>query len=193
MAGAGSFHFDISGNINFTSGAAAADIPISYAGDVQAPDRTRGKLSLSVVVFALEIDIVTIGETTYTTNPQSGVWESSDAGALGVLNPAAFLAGGAPLVNDAIYVGLEERRGEQVHHLSGVADLGAVTDRTGETTADIWIGAEDLLVREVEVEAPVDLDALGLGLGAAGITGSGVASLSIRLSAYGDPVSIEGP
>jgi hypothetical protein len=43
------------------------------------------------------------------------------------------------------------------------------------------------------VEAPVDLDALGLTVGGTGLTGSGIAALSIRLSGYGEPVRIEAP
>ena len=188
-----SLHFDVSGRISVSSGGAAAEIPISYVGDVQAPDRTRGKLVLSVLVFVLEMDIVTVGGVTYTTNPQSGEWEVSASGTPGVPNPAGFIRGGAPLMTLATYVGLEVRGGERVHHLTGTVRLDALADLEGETTADIWLGAEDLLVREVEVEAPVDLDALGLPVSGTGLTGSGVAALSIRLSGYGEPISIEAP
>jgi len=193
MARVDSFHFDISGRINVSSGGAAAEIPISYVGEVQAPDRSRGKLTLSVMVFALEIDIVAVGGVTYTTNPQSGEWEVSVIGMPGIPNPAGFIRGGATLLSRATYVGREERGGEPVHHLAGIVSLDALADVEGEAAADIWIGTEDLLVREVAVEAPVDLEALGLAVGGAGLTGSGVAALSIRLSGYGEPVSIEAP
>ena len=188
-----SFHFDVSGRIKVSSGDAAAEIPISYVGEVQAPDRSRGKLTLSVMVFALEIDILTVGGVTYTTNPQSGEWEVSVLGTPGIPNPAGLIRGGATLLTRATYVGREERDGEPVHHLAGIVRLDALADVAGEAAADIWIGTEDLLVREVAIEAPVDLKALGLAVGGAGLTGSGVAALSIRLSGYGDPVSIEAP
>ena len=193
MARVDSFHFEVSGRVNVSSGDAAAEIPISYVGDVQAPDRTRGKLVLSMLVFVLEMEIVTVGGVTYTTNPQSGEWGVSESGTPGVPNPAGFIRGGAPLMALATYVGLESRGGERVHHLAGIARLDAFSDLEGETTADIWIGTEDLLVREVVVEAPVDLDALGLPVSAMGLTGSGVAALSIRLSGYGEPDRIEAP
>lgn len=193
MAEVDSFHFDVSGRINLSSEGASAEIPISYVGDVQAPDRTRGKLVLSMMVFALEIDIVTVDGVTYTTNPQSDEWEVSTGGTLGVPNPAAFIGGGMPLMTSATYVGLEVRDGECVHHLAGIARLNALVDMEGEAAADIWIGAEDLLVREVAVETPVDLEAVGLPVTAIGLAGSGVATLSIRLSAYGEPVTIAAP
>ena len=193
MAKVDTFHFEVSGRINVTSGDAAIELPISYVGDVQAPDRTRGKLVLSVMVFALEIEIVTVGGVTYTTNPQSGEWEVSSSGTLGVPNPAGFIRGGAPLLTGATYVGLEIRDGERVHHLAGIVRLDVLADLEGETPADIWIGAEDMLVREVAAEAPVDLEALGLPVSGIGLAGTGVATLSIRLSGYGEPVRIEAP
>jgi hypothetical protein len=131
MARVDSFHFDVSGRINVSSGDAAAEIPISYVGEVQAPDRSRGKLTLSVMVFALEIDIVAVGGVTYTTNPQSGEWEVSEGGSPGLTNPAGFIRGGTPLVTRATYVGLEVRDGERVHHVAGIARLDALADLEG--------------------------------------------------------------
>ena len=194
MAQVDSFHFDVSGRISVsTGGAAAAEIPISYVGDVQAPDRTKGKLALSVFVFALEMEIVNVDGVTYTTNPQTGEWGVAESGTPGVPNPAGLVRGGESLLTRATYIGLEVRDGVPVHHLAGIARLDELADVEDETTADVWIGTEDLLIREVEVEAPVDLEAFGLPAGGAGLTGSGVVALSIRLSGYGEPVSIEAP
>ncbi|MQG68783.1 MAG: LppX_LprAFG lipoprotein [SAR202 cluster bacterium] len=192
MAAADSFHFDVSGDLTASNQGAELTVPISYVGDVVTPDRTRGNLSLSIIVFVLEMDIVTIGGVTYTTNQQSGRWEKSVEG-VGIPNPADFARGGTPAVSDAVYVGVEERNGQGLHHLTGVAQLALVADGGAETPADIWIGVDDLLIREVALEAPVDLDSLGFALGDVGLSGTGSAAISIKLSDYGKPVTIEAP
>ncbi len=193
MARVESFHFEVTGDLTASNQGAEIQVPISYVGDVQTPDRTRGKLTLSVIVFVLEMDIITIGDVAYTTNPQSGQWEVSADGDLGIPNPADLAGGGSPAVSDATYVGVEERDGERLHRLEGIAQLAVVAGSGSEVSADIWIGVDDLLIREIALEAPVDLDALGLALGDVGLAGTGSAVLSIRLSDYGKPVTIEAP
>ncbi len=192
MAAADSFHFDVTGDLTASSQGAEITVPISYVGDVATPDRTRGNLSLSIIVFVLEMDIITIGDVTYTTNQQSGRWEESDE-SIGIPNPADFARGGMPAVSGATYVGVEERDGERLHHLRGVAQLALVAGAGSDAPADIWIGVDDLLIREVALEAPVDLDSLGFALGNVGLSGTGSAAISIKLSDYGKPVMIEAP
>lgn len=193
MSKVGSFHFDVSGRFNISSGETSIEVPLSYVGDVQVPDKTHGVISLSVMVFALEMEIITIGDVIYTTNPQSGAWEISEDGALGIPNPADFSQGGEPPLVDAIYLGDEQRDGNDVYRLSGTARFDTLDTAGQESEATIWIGVDDLLLREITVQAEVSLDALGLPLGAAGLGGTGTVGLSIKLSDFGKPVSIEAP
>ena len=168
-------------------------MPLSYVGDVQVPDRTHGVVSLSVMVFALEIEIITIGDVTYTTNPQSGAWEISEGSTLGIPNPADFSLGGEPPLADARYEGDEERDGYDVHKLSGAARISTLEDTSQESEATIWIGVDDLLLREITLQVEVSLDALGLPFGDIGLGDTGTVALSIKLSDFGKPVSIEAP
>ncbi len=192
MAAVESFHFNVSGDLTASSQGAEIQVPISYIGDVETPDRTQGNLSLSVIVFVLEMDIITIGDVNYTSNQQAGEWEvSSDS--VGIPNPADFARGGTPAVSEATYLGVEQRDSEDLYHLTGVAHLALVSGAGDDAPADIWIGVDDLLIREVALEAPVDLDALGFALGSVGLGGDGSAAISIKLSDYGKPVKIEAP
>ena len=81
MQDADAFHADVDASFKIVQTEASFqmdeetfgdEFPIYYKGDIQAPDRTRGKLGISLGFFLLEIDIITIGEDAYITNPETG-------------------------------------------------------------------------------------------------------------------------
>jgi hypothetical protein len=193
MSNVGSFHFEVTGTFSVSSGQAAIEVPLSYVGDVEVPDKSHGLVSLSVVVFALEMEIITIGDMTYTTNPESGAWEVSEGGALGIPNPADFSLGGEPPLADSRFLPNEFRDGRNVHTLTGTARFSTLDEATQESEATIWIGVDDLLLREISVQADVALDAMGLPVDDVGLGGAGTIALSIKLSDFGKPVDIEAP
>ena len=75
MSEAGTFRFDLDATVRSSSEGLDIQIPISFVGDVQAPDRVRGELVVDLGPFVLEIETVMIGDTTYTTDLQTGQWE----------------------------------------------------------------------------------------------------------------------
>ena len=188
-----SFHFDVSGTFSVSTGQSSIEIPLSYVGDVQTPDKSHGLISLSVVVFALEMEIITIGAVTYTTNPESGAWEISEGGGLGIPNLADFSLGGKPPLSHARFLDKKNRDGVDVYKLVGTAQFGTLDAAGQESEATIWIGVDDLLLREITVQADVALDAMGLPVGDMGLGGTGTIGLSIKLSDFGKPVTIEAP
>jgi hypothetical protein len=193
MSQVGSFHFDVSGTFSVSTGQSSIEVPLSYVGDVQTPDKSHGLISLSVVVFALEMEIITIGAVTYTTNPESGAWEISEGGGLGIPNLADFSLGGKPPLSNAIFLDKKNRDGVDVYKLVGTAQFGTLNAAGQESEATIWIGVDDLLLREITVQADVALDAMGLPVGDMGLGGTGTIGLSIKLSDFGKPVTIEAP
>ena len=66
MADVKSFHFDVTGQLELESSDSRISIPITYEGDSVAPNRTRARLTLSVIVFVLQMDIIMIGEEAWT-------------------------------------------------------------------------------------------------------------------------------
>lgn len=188
-----SFHFDVSGVFHTASEQASIQVPLSFVGDVQAPDRTHGVITLSVAVFALEMEIIIADGVTYTTNPQTGSWQVSEEGGLGIPDPAGLLAGGEPPLSDARYEGTERRNGIELHRLIGTARLDMVEGLGRTTEATIWIGADDLLLHEVSLETEMSLDALGLQVGGGVLVGEGEIDLTIRLSDFNGPVDIRPP
>ena len=63
------------------------EFPIRFSGDFQLPDRAAGNLQFALGLALLELDIVTIGEQAYITNPESGVWEQYPLFLTGLPNP----------------------------------------------------------------------------------------------------------
>jgi hypothetical protein len=139
------------------------------------------------------MEIITVGGVMYTTNPESGAWEISEDGALSILNVAQFLQGGEPLLADARYDTDEKREGHTVHRLAGLAQFDALDEAGQQSEATVWIDVDDFLLREISVQVDFDLDALGLPVGDLGMGGDGPVELSIKLSDFGKPVSIEAP
>ena len=71
MQAADAFHADVDASFKIVQTEASFqmdeetfgdEFPIYYKGDIQAPDRTRGKLGISLGFFLLEIDIITNSE-----------------------------------------------------------------------------------------------------------------------------------
>ena len=189
-----SFAFAVTGHLLVDSADSEVRIPLTYNGVSAAPGRSRASLVLNVYFFSLQIDLVIIGDTVWTTNPQTEVWEEAPSDSIALPNPALLIGGDTPALSDPVIVGTERVDGVETIHLSGVPQIGALSG-LGEdlATADVWVGVEDWLVYRIAAGGEVDLDSLGLPLSSAGLTGSAELSLDIRLSDFDTPVEIETP
>ena len=194
MAAQVSFHYDIQGSIRASS--ATTGIPISFVGDVVAPDRMRGKLNVNLGLLALEVETIVIGEATYTTNLQTAEWELGPGLPAALPDPSELARLGAKLVDelgDVELVGLESLEGLDAYRISGASLLSDFGGPEGEAQVDIWIDVEDFLVVQVTGEGKVSLEGLGQALSAVGLTGEVVIETTLKLSAFGEPVVIEAP
>ena len=189
-----SFAFAVTGHLLVDSTDSEVRIPLTYGGVSEAPGRSRGSLILNVFFFSLQIDLVIIGDAVWTTNPQTEVWEEAPSDTIALPNPALLIGGDTPALSDPVTVGTEQVDGVETIHLRGVPQIDALSS-LGEKLAgaDVWVGAEDLLVYRIVAVGEIDLDSLGLPLASAGLTGSAELLLDIRLSDFNTPVEIEPP
>ena len=72
MQDAESLHFDIDVQVKLVVQGQPLDVPLRFVGDFQAPDRSQGTLSLAIPFFSIEIEVISIGSTTYTKDPETG-------------------------------------------------------------------------------------------------------------------------
>ena len=194
MSDVESFAFEVTGDLLVDSTDSEIRIPVTYSGVSAAPDRTQGSLVLNVFFFSLQIDLIIIGDSVWTTNPQTAVWEEARPGSIALPNPALLMGGDTPALADPVVVGSEVAGEVETLRLTGTPQIEALSGLGDEiASADVWIGAEDWLVYRIDAGGEIDLDALGLPLASAGITGTADLVLEIRLSDFGMAVEIEPP
>ncbi len=203
MQEAESFHFELKANISANMEGFAMEVPISFIGDYVAPDRTRGKISFSLGFISLDMEAITIGDTAYITNPETGEWEITEGSVTTVPNPADFTG----LTDGIAFEGIEIIGEDILDDGTPVLKLSIKTPEDlfggedNEVKTEIWIGRDDSLIREVRVEGSVPLDENAADLmpggspfGSGGLTG-GTAdiSMSFVFSQYNSPIEIEAP
>ena len=193
MVEKGTLRFDVSGDMSVeTADESTMQAQASFVGEAAAPDRMKGDLVLNLGAFALQMGVISADGVLYTTNPASGDWEVAvDFGGAAIPNLALLLTeGDAPLANAQV-LGEETLDGVRVVKLRGEARISGLEGDF--PSADVWIGAEDRLVYRIASEGDVSLDSLGLGLSSAGLSGDAHIRLDMRLSRFGEAVSIKAP
>jgi hypothetical protein len=195
MESVDSFHLDMDMRIDLGAGGATIQVPITVAADFQAPDRSRGALSMSFLFLKIESQFVTIGDDNYVTDPETGEWGLGGDTVTPLLDPDAFIGRGAIAeIRGLEMLGNETLEGVDVYHLAGALtpDVIGEAGASGEVVVSYWIGVEDSLVRRIEANGDIGLDA---GEGSLFGVPADSASLSMTLtfSDYGRPVTIEAP
>lgn len=177
------------------------EFPIRFSGDFQMPDRSAGKLQLALGLVLLELDIITIGEQAYITDPETGAWEQYPLAFTGLPNPydLVLLPAEVSRYTDVRVVKDESIDGIQTQRIRVNLRAGVLGGSYENLFVDLWIGKDDNLIHrltmagETEVEAQ---DAAGLAsgaLGAADIGGEAEFTMTITYSDFNRPIVIEAP
>ena len=160
-------------------------------GDLSRPDSVATEFKIKVAVATLSVQLITIGEESWSTNIVTGDWGSAPA-EFGY-SPAILFDtqnGIGPVmgkVKDARLLPDEEIDGRRVHHVAGLVDQEVIGPITGDTMSgspvavDLWIDREtdDLLrARLAEPETPENDDP---------------ATWTLELTDHGKQVTIESP
>ena len=188
---AGTLHFELEGEIKVPAGGTETSIPVSFVGDMQMPDRLRGKLTLSVAFLTLEVESIVIGDTSYTTDPLTQEWKVAPGLASALPSPLDLLSENLSALEDVELVGVESLDGQLVFHIRGTAPEGSLGGNA--LGFDVWIDLDDMLVRQAAVEGQVSLEGLGGELESVGISGMAKVAVTIVFSGHGEPVEINAP
>lgn len=180
-----------------------SEFPIRYAGDFQPPDRARGKLSVSLGIFALETDLILIGDIAYIRNPETGEWETLYIQDAGLPSPYDF----ARLPQDMTrykglrIVGDETLDGNPVRRLAATLTGNYLGNRYESLFIEIWVGMRDALVRRYTLAGETAADA-GDGAGLTGgalplaagdLGGAAELALTVTYTDFGKGVDIRAP
>ncbi|MBN1136183.1 MAG: LppX_LprAFG lipoprotein [Anaerolineae bacterium] len=189
-----SAHLDMTMAMTMTAQGMTLNIPITMAGDMQNPDRFKGKMSMSMMGQSMNVDMVVIGDTTYVTDPTTGEWQVTTAEEAGVpFDPKELTGGVKPEdIEGLTFVGEEMVGDRPAYHLTGKVtkaplgleeSLGAGGDVN--LTADYWIDKETNYTLKTTVNGDLV------------ITGDMEATINMAMtilfSAFDVPVTIEAP
>ena len=180
-----------------------SEFPIRYAGDFQPPDRARGKLTVSLGIFALETDLILIGDIAYIRNPETGEWETLYIQDAGLPSPYDFARlpqdmgryKGLRVVGDETLDGIPARR------LAATLTGSYLGSRYESLFIEVWVGMRDALVRRYTLAGETAADA-GDGAGLTGgalplaagdLGGAAELALTVTYTEFGKGVDIRAP
>lgn len=163
MEAVDSFHFKLEHSGGGTPIGMGLEIE-EAEGDVKRPGRLQVTLLATLGGMFLQVKVITVGETTYMTNPLSQLWEPlpSQFSAVALFDPDTGIAAIMKGLTDLVKLEDEEVSGVPSYHLRGEIASDDLLPITGGTTiegveiaAEAWIGKEDFLMRQVRFEGKI--------------------------------------
>ena len=192
MGQVASFHFDMDIQMSVDTQGVSLDVPISLSGDYQAPDRFEGTLGVNLAFFIIEKEIISIGGTTYMRDSQAGEWEVIAAEQAFFVGPDVFVGVDTDVLENLAVIVVETVAGVAVYHLKGTAISGTFGDIADDFEVSFYIGVNDGLLTQIQAEGEFDLGEEDPFFGGV-VTGKTAVSVTLKLSDFGKPVSIEAP
>jgi hypothetical protein len=160
----------------------------------------------------MAVETIVLGDKAWT-RVGDGKWTTTDVESAQNSVPGGMdLPGMEGMFEDAVdvaYLGEEVRDGQSLHHLRftldpATADLGAILGTTGVPgeemdqllqdagiSADVWLGADDLIPRYYDMAMNFTLPGLALGVGDGSLRMA--MNIAMAFSDINEPVTIEAP
>ena len=174
------------------------EFPIRFSGDFQLPDRADGKLQIALGLALLELDIVTIGEQAYITNPETGVWEQYPLFLTGLPDPYDLVL---PPADTSRYSDIEMVKeqtidGVQTQHIRANLRASVLGGSYEKLFVEMWIGKSDNLMHRLTMSGKAEVeeeDTAGLAASVLDIGGDAEFIMTITYSNFNVPIVIEAP
>ena len=189
-----SYHSELDLEVRSPTEAARLEFSYRLVVDYQEPDSWRAEITATVPLQgSIEVQMVSIGDTAYATNPETSEWEfvPTESFPLESIDLVAVdtIAG----IGGLSVQGVEELDGADVYRIAGTLPAGALATTTllgalleggeGDLSVVYWIGVDDSLIRRFTGEGELESDA-----------GSKVdVSATADFSDFGKDVVIEAP
>lgn len=191
LTGALHFEMDIKASVQTIGG--RAEVPIELEGDFQPPDRIEGTMRISLGFFAVQSQVINIGDTTYIKDESTGEWHASTASSPVLVGPGAFLAPDPKTLVFLEVLGVVAVDGVEAYHLKAIAPSGSLDESVGQMDLEYWVGVDDGNLIQVVASGSVDLRLDSGSLSRMSTTGSADVTATIKLSEFGKSVSILPP
>ncbi len=191
LSGLDTWHVEVGMQMTAQVKGLTVELPVTYLGDFQAPDRLEGTVSVRLLGTTLEKDTVLIARMVQSPAPgaDAGMANIQPDTILSLLSFAGFEPGD---LRDLELVGEATLDGIPVYHLKGtvssqdlrVAPNGVQLQIQGEMQFEVWIGVADSLPRQAAAEGELAVE--GGAQGTLHVAGTSA------LSSFGQPVAAEG-
>ena len=187
-----SVHVDMGALIKLSIDGRSLEIPVRLVGDYQSPDRARGILTIGLVLFEIEFEIIAVEDTLYFRHATSEDWFSFTGETPFFADPGEFIIPDLSTVADIELAGEVTLDGTPVYRLDGTTSADTFGVLTGEFEGSFWVGVEDSRLRQIVVRGQVDLAEDDPFLAEVASGGASVV-LTLKLSDFDVPPSIEAP
>lgn len=162
MTDINSFHFELSHEGGRTPIAMGLELD-EAKGDVKKPDKLETTVLAALKGMLVEVQVITIGDTTYMTNPLTKKWEfvPGEFSAISIFDPNAGITSILQDMVNPTLVKTEEDSIPNCYHIMGEIpseSLRSITLSSAEginLTADIWIDTGSFLINQITIEGQI--------------------------------------
>jgi len=131
-------------------------------GDLLRPDKVRATVKVSTLGVVTQIGLISLGETSYVTNPMNQRWQLLPPEWGWYFDPRAPFdeQHGIPAIIPLVpmhKIGVEELEGKSYYHIAGTAQGEQITWWTagmiasGDVPVDLWIAPDTFEIRKVRL------------------------------------------
>lgn len=162
MSEISSFHFELSHEGGRTPIALGLELD-EAKGDMKKPDKLKTTVMAALRGMLVEVQVITIGTTTYMTNPLTKKWEyvPGEFSAISIFDPNAGITSILQDMVNPTLVETEENNIPNSYHIMGEIpseSLKSITLSSAEginVSADIWIDIESFLINQITIEGQI--------------------------------------
>lgn len=158
-------------------------------GDIVKPGKLKTSISAKMGMMFVEVDIITVGKTTYMTNPLNKEWEllSNEFSAITLFDPDTGIAAILKDMTDLTKLDDEKIDAISCYHIKGKVPCESLRPITLSSIegvkidVEVWIDKKEFLLYQIRLDGKItDTEKLGI-------------VREIRLSSFDQEVEIELP
>ena len=162
MKAINSFHFKLTHEGGRTPIAMGLELE-EAVGDVAKPDKLKTNIIAALGVMLVEVEVITIGVTTYMTNPLTKEWEPcpGEFSPISIFDPSAGITSILEDISNPAKDESEDSNKATSYHIKGerpTESLRPITLSSIEgvnVSVDVWIDKDDFLIDQIRVEGQI--------------------------------------
>jgi len=132
-------------------------------GDIVKPGKIKTSISATIGLMLVEVDVITIGKTTYMTNPLNKEWEllPNEFSAISLFDPDTSIAAILKDMTDLTKLNDEKIDGISCYHIKGKVPCESLRPITLSSIegvkidTEVWIDKEEFLLHQIRLKGKI--------------------------------------